>query len=101
MRRRPFSWATYEIDRRDDLIVYRQRLNAVAGKDVGNVGWKGHELIAVRLHLPARIRYHNAGKDNLKRGNILVWEQALAARQTGSPLEIEARMDRQSILSRR
>lgn len=94
----PLSWSTYGLTERDGLVVYRQVLGAAAGQDVGNVGWKGNELIAIRLHLPARIRYHNAGKDNLKRGNILVWEQALAARQTGSPLEIEARMDRQSIL---
>jgi hypothetical protein len=94
----PMAWSTYSLQERDGLVIYRQVMGAAAGKDVGNVGWKGDELIAVRLHLPARIRYHNAGKDNLKRGNILVWEQAFAARQTGSPLEIEARMDRQSIL---
>jgi len=94
----PLSWSAYELTERDGLIVYRQRMGAAAGKDVGQVGWKGNELVAVRLHLPARIRYHNAGSDNLRRGNILVWEQPFAARQTGSPLEIEARMDRQSIL---
>jgi hypothetical protein len=94
----PLAWSTYDLQERDGLVRYRQVMGAVAVKDVGNVGWKGNELIAVRLHLPARIRYHNAGTDNLKRGNILVWEQALAARQTGSPLEMEARMDRQSIL---
>jgi hypothetical protein len=94
----PLAWSTYELSEREGLVVYRQVVGAAAGRDVGNVGWKGNELVAVRLHLPARIRYHNAGKDNLKRGNILVWEQSLAARQTGSPIEIEARMDRQSIL---
>jgi hypothetical protein len=94
----PLAWSTYQLTGRDGLIVYRQMMGAAAGREVGNVGWKGNELVAVRLHLPARIRYHNAGQDNLKRGNILVWEQAFAARQTGSPLEIEARMDRQSIL---
>jgi hypothetical protein len=94
----PFAWSSYELAERDSLVVYRQRLGAAAGRDVGQVGWKGSELTAVRLHLPARIRYHNAGKDNLRRGNILVWEQPFAARQAGTPLEIEARMDRQSIL---
>ena len=98
VRRRPFSWATYQIDRRDDLVVYRQQLGAAAGKPVGDVGWKGSELVAVRVHLPSRIRYHNAGADNLKRGNILVWEQALADRQAGKPLEIEARIEETSIL---
>jgi hypothetical protein len=94
----PFSWATYQIERRDDLVVYRQQLNAPAGKPVGDVGWKGSELIAVRMHLPSRIRYHNAGAGNLKRGNILVWEQPLADRQAGKPLEIEAHIEETSIL---
>jgi hypothetical protein len=94
----PFAWSTYTIERRDGLMVYRQRLGASASKPVPGVGWKGTELVAFRIHLPSRIRYHNAGADNLKRGNILVWEQALAARQAGTPLEIEARVEQTSIL---
>jgi hypothetical protein len=94
----PFSWATYQIDRRDGLVVYRQRLGQAAGKPVGDVGWKGAEFIAVRVHLPSRIRYHNAGAGNLRRGNILVWEQPLADRQAGKPLDIEARIEQTSIL---
>jgi len=94
----PFSWATYQLDRRDGLVVYRQQLGAPAGRPVGDVGWKGNELIAVRLHLPSRILYHNAGAGNLKRGNILVWEQPLAERQAGAPLDIEARIEETSIL---
>ena len=94
----PFDWATYRFDRQDDLVVYRQELNAAAGKPVGDVGWKGGELIAVRVHLPSRIRYHNAGAGNLRRGNILVWEQPLTDRQAGTPLEIEARIEETSIL---
>src|SRR5512139_1366541 len=89
----PFSWATYRIERRDDLVVYRQQLGAAAGKPVGDVGWNGSELIAVRVHMPSRVRYHNAGAGNLKRGNILVWEQSLAERRAGKPLEIEARIE--------
>ena len=94
----PFSWSTYELSRRDGLVVYRQVIGPAAGKAVGDVGWKGDELISVRLHLPSRIRYHNAGRDNLKRGNILLWEQTLADRQAGRPLEIEARIEQTSIL---
>ena len=93
-----FAWSTYQIDRPDDLLVYRQHMGASAGKPVGAVGWNGSELVAVRLHLPSRIRYHNAGADNLRRGNILVWEQTLADRQAGKPLEIEARIEHTSIL---
>ena len=80
-------------------VVYRQRLGESAAKPVEDAGWKGNELIAVRVHLPSRIRYHNAGAGNLKRGNILVWEQSLADRQAGKPLEIEARIEQTSILS--
>jgi hypothetical protein len=94
----PFAWATYTIDRRDGLVTYRQALGAAAGRPVPDLKLKGHELMAVRLHLPSRIRYHNAGQGNLKRGNILVWEQEFAARQVGSPLEIEARFEETSIL---
>lgn len=94
----PFSWASYQVERHDGLLVYRQQLGAAAGKPVGDVGWKGSELIAVRVHLPSRIKYHNAGAGNLKRGNILVWEQSLADRQSGKPLEIEARIEQTSIL---
>jgi hypothetical protein len=94
----PFSWATYRIDRRDGLVVYRQQLGPAAGKPVGDVGWTGNELVAVRVHLPSRIKYHNAGAGNLKRGNILVWEQSLADRQAGKPLDIEARTEQTSIL---
>lgn len=95
----PFAWSAYHLAEQDGLVVYRQVLGESLGRPVGNVGWRGQELVAIRLHLPARIRYHNAGADNLRRGNILVWEQALSARLAGQPLEIEARMDRQSILS--
>ena len=44
--------------------------------------------------------YHNAGPDGLKRGNVLAFEQPLAERLTGAPLELEARMESRSILSR-
>jgi len=94
----PFAWATYQIERRDGLVVYRQVLGASARKPVGDVGWRGTELVAVRVHLPSRIRYHNAGAGNLKRGNILVWEQTLADRQAGKPLDVEARIEQTSIL---
>ena len=55
-------------------------------------------MVAFRLHLPARIRYHNAPSRRVERGNILEWEQSLADRLKGQPILIEARMDQQSIL---
>ena len=65
----------------------------------GTVGWNGREIVAFRLHLPSKIRYHNA-RPRGRRGNILVWEQPLADRLRGAPLELEARMEPQSILYR-
>jgi hypothetical protein len=65
---------------------------------VGDVGWAGDEMTAFRLHLPSKIAYHNAGAGNLRRGNILVWEQPFAARLKGEPLTMEARMEPTSIL---
>ena len=96
----PFAWSTYEFGREGDVYVFRQAIGAAAGKPAGDVGWTGGEVPGFRLHLPSEIVYHNAGPDNKKRGNILVWEQPLPDRLQGRPLAFEARMKAQSILYR-
>ena len=98
----PFQWSRYEFRRQDDLYLYRQTIGASAKKDVGDVGWKGSELVAFRLHLPSKITYHtnNNGVDNYLRGNVLIWEQTLTDRLNGVPLLLDARMQSQSILYR-
>jgi hypothetical protein len=93
----PFAWSKYQFGRSGDLFKYLQTVGAAAGKDVGNVGWNGGEVVAFRLHLPSKIRYHNTKRD-VGRGNILVWEQPLTERLRGVPIELDARMDPQSIL---
>ena len=93
----PFAWSTYQFQRDGDLFVYRQAVGAAAGKDAGSVGWNGSEIVAFRLHLPSKIRYHNTKRD-VGRGNILVWEQPLAERLRSVPVVLDARMDSQSIL---
>jgi len=93
-----FAWSTYGFASSGGELIFKQHLGAAQVKGVGNVGWDGGEVVAVRVHVPSRILYHNAGAANLKRGNILVWEQTLADRQAGKPLEIEVRMARTSIL---
>jgi hypothetical protein len=79
-----------------------------------NVGWRGDELVAFRLHLPSRIEYQNSRTldtdqpRGASRGNILTWEQHLADRIEGKPIAWEdgvpgvmaVRMDSQSILYR-
>ena len=93
----PFAWSTYRFTRDGDLFKYLQTVGAAAAKDPGNAGWNGSEIVAFRLHLPSKIRYHNTKRD-VGRGNILVWEQSLADRLRSVPVELDARMDRQSIL---
>ena len=95
---RMFSWATIRFERKDGLYRFREDLGKSADKAVGNVGWTGRELVGFRLHLPSKIAYHNAGEDNLLRGNILAWDQTLTERLAGQPLEMEARMEPTSIL---
>ena len=96
----PFAWSTYRLDRDGGLYVFRQSIGQAANKSVGNVGWTGGELVAFRMHLPSKIAYHNTLPGNLKRGNILVWEQSLDDRLHGVPLALDARMETQSILYR-
>jgi hypothetical protein len=95
-----FKWSAYKYGEQDGHFEYSQLMGAAAGQPVGNVGWDGSELIAVRLHLPSRITFHNSPSRKIERGNIVVWEQPLAERLKGAPLEIIARMETQSILFR-
>jgi len=94
----PFAWSTYEFKRNNELYFYKQNVGASAGGNPGAVNWNGRELVAVRLHLPSKVAYQNT--QDKRRGNIFVWEQPLTERLKGAPLEIEVRMETQSILYR-
>jgi hypothetical protein len=96
----PFAWSTYALEKRDDEVVFRQQVGAPAGGDPGDPGWRGDELVAFRMHLPSKIRYHDAPSKQVERGNILAWEQPLAERLAGEPVSMEVRLDTQSILYR-
>jgi hypothetical protein len=93
-----FGWERFALLRSGDEYVYTQTVGAPSGPAVTNPGWTGEEIVAFRLHLPARIRYHNAPSRRVERGNILEWEQPLTDRLKGTPIAMEARMDQQSIL---
>lgn len=95
-----FAWSEYAFDTRDNLRVFRQVVKAPTGQPVSNAGWDGSELVGFRLHVPSRIAYHNAPSKAVERGNILSWEQPLKDRLAGVPIEIEVRMEGQSILYR-
>lgn len=102
----PFAWSTYTLTDENGQRVYRQTIgrSALEPGTLKNVGWTGGELVAFRLHLPSRILDHNA-RDitedvplDVERGNILRWEQLLADRLDGRPLNVEVRMESGSIL---
>lgn len=110
----PFSWSSYDLHEEGDLAIYRQTVTGKGAPDP-HAGWRGDELIGFRLHLPARIRFHNSrdfrtnAVREIGRGNILTWEQTLRDRIEGKPIAwsgdhqpgvMEAHMDRQSILYR-
>ncbi|MBA3270017.1 MAG: hypothetical protein H0T71_05850 [Acidobacteria bacterium] len=96
----PFAWSSYSIERREPLMFFKQVVGASSGRDVGDVGWRGGEMVAFRLHLPSRVSFHNAQGRTIERGNIIRWEQSLADRLKGEPLAIEVHMETASILAR-
>jgi len=95
---KPFAWATYSFAPQGEGLQFVQQLGPAAGAAVGDVGWDGTELMAVRLHVPSRVTYHNAPSKQVERGNILTWEQPLKARLAGEPLLVDARFGSQRIL---
>ena len=96
---RVFNWSTYALTPDNDQQVrFRQQVGASAARAVGEVGWTGSELVAFRLRLPSRVTFHNAPSREILRGNIIVWEQTLTERLTGTPLDVEVVMDEGSIL---
>jgi hypothetical protein len=95
----PFAWSSYRYREVDAEFEYTQTLSAAAAGDVGDVGWSGRELVALRAHLPSKVTHENAA-GQVQRGNIVAWEQPLADRLKGVPLEAQVRMETESILYR-
>jgi hypothetical protein len=96
----PFAWSTYRFAREGDIYEFKQVVGAPPAKTISDVGWNGSELVAFRMHLPSKIAYHNAPSHRTERGNILEWEQTLADRMRGTPVDIEVQIETQSILAR-
>jgi hypothetical protein len=104
----PFAWSTYAFGPKDGIHVYSQIVGASAFEPGGlqNYGWDGSEIVAFRLHLPSRILHHSARDletnepTQASRGNILGWEQHLADRLDGQPVNILVEMESESILHR-
>jgi hypothetical protein len=99
----PFAWSSYRFERRDDVLEFRQTVGPPRIGDPGSgvrPPWTGGELVAFRIHLPSEIVFHNAPSGDILRGNILVWEQPLADRLAGRPLELHVNFEPTSILAR-
>jgi hypothetical protein len=104
----PFAWSRYSLVAKNGHHVFQQQVGASALRPgtLQNVGWKGSEIVAFRLHLPSRILWHNSRDidtnqaNETGRGNILSWEQHLADRLDSVPIDITVEMDSQSILHR-
>jgi hypothetical protein len=79
------------------LLDFHQVLGRAAGQDVGDVGWTGNEAVRFRVHVPSQIPFHNS-PGGVERGNILTWDQPLAERAAGTPLDMQFQMEPQSIL---
>ncbi len=94
----PFAWSVVKFGQEGNVLRYEQTIGAPAGRDVSPVNWNVRETVAFRLHLPSKIVDQNT--IDLRRGNILVWEQSLTDRLHGVPLALDARMETQSILNR-
>jgi hypothetical protein len=93
----PFAWSSYRFDRNGDALIYRQVVGPPAGKPQSDAQWVGTERVAFRIHVPSRVLFENA-TSNVERGNIVDWVQPLADRLAGVPLQLEVRMESQSIL---
>ena len=106
----PFAWSSYRLERRDDVLEFRQTVGVAGIRDVGSGGRDpgsgirgprtGGEIVAFRVHVPSEIVFHNAPSGEIRRGNILVWEQPLAERLAGRPLELQVNLEVTSILAR-
>ena len=92
----PFAWSRYRLESRGDAVDFRQQVGKPSGRTVSNVGWDGTETVALRMHIPSEILFHNA--DGVQRGNILEWDQPLAARLEGEALDLQVNMEPRSIL---
>jgi hypothetical protein len=93
----PFSWSTYEFERRGDVLEFRQVVGPAVAKAVPGAGWDGSERVAFRMHVPSVIAFHNA-PSRKQRGNILEWDQPLTDRVKGVPVDVKVDMEPESIL---
>ena len=93
----PFAWSTYRFEQDDGVITFRQVVGKPSGRAAAGAEWSGDELVAFRVHVPSKIVSENAST-NVQRGNIVAWEQPLADRLAGAPIDMRVEMEPESIL---
>jgi len=93
-----FSWSAYAFTPHGDTVTFVQAMGAPVAAPAVAAAWQGNEIVAIRLHVPAKIQFHNAPSKQVERGNIVSWEQPLKDRLAGQPIRVEVRMERESIL---
>ena len=94
----PFAWSAYAFTPRGETVTFVQAMGPSVLPNAKGP-WQGGEVVAVRLHVPAKIQFHNAPSKQVERGNIVSWEQPLKDRLAGLPLRVEVRMERNTILA--
>lgn len=93
----PFAWSDYQFGRRGELLEFQQVVGPPP-RDRPPQQWTGEEIVAFRMHLPSEIVSHNAPSGDTERGNILEWQQPLATRLEGTPVDIRVQLEPTSIL---
>ena len=84
----PFAWSSYRYrEQATACSSSRRRCGAAAGQDVGQRRL-GRRRAGRRAAAPAEPGdVPQLAVAEIERGNIIVWEQPLAERQKGAPLE--------------
>lgn len=95
----PFARSSYRFDRSGETFHFQHVVGPPLGGDQTPAAqWTGNEMVIFKVHLPSEIVFHNAPSGQIARGNILEWEQSLSDRLAGRPVEMEAHLERESIL---
>src|SRR5262245_47683623 len=94
---KPFAWSTYGLRRDADRVDYHQTVGTPPPHAAESVGWDGRETVAFRMHVPSEILFENSPA-GVRRGNIVEWQQPLASRLRGEPLDLRVQMAPESIL---
>lgn len=55
-------------------------------------------VVAVRLHFPSKVSFHNS-TGGIERGNIISWERRVDDHFDSTPLVVDARFERRSVLA--